>query len=303
MEAGTMKAMTGMMVVAAASTAAFGQLVVPPTKKPAETPEYVAPAQPPQQPPGGLTVTPGKAAPAAPAKAEVPADLKWESLVKLDEEGGLIALDRPEWYAALDVNPLIEEETKPRLAALIAERQRYFEPIVLDNLDLLMQIEEGGEGLQTHAMLSNVGRALAGDRAKSFTNELRNRGLLNPVQLAVHERIIKEYHAAEMGPMPTREGAGRGVTGSYERSILRQSSAEARYSWERMLLEGWERFDEVNGKASAFKGNGAAELKKKVGAAKSEREKVLALRGAAMALELDEHREFLRAVIGTRGAK
>lgn len=302
MEASTMKAMMSAMVVAAAATGALGQLVVPPTKKPAETPEYVPPPQAPQ-PPAGLTVAPGKVTPAAPAKAEVPADVKWESLVKRDENGELIPLDGPEWYAALDVNPLIEEEKKPQLAALIEERRRYFEPIVLDNLDLLMQIEEGGEGMQTHGMLANVGRALAGDRARSFTNELRNRGLMNPVQMAVHERIMKEYQAAEQGPSPKREGADRGVTGSYEKSILRQSSAEARYAWERLLLEGSERFDEVNGKASAFKGTDAAELKKKLGAAKSEREKVKVLRAAAMALELDEHREFLEAVIGTRGAK
>jgi len=294
----------------AAASSAFAQMVPPPSETPA--PEKSIPVTPPAPIP---TVSPMevKPMPVAPPKAKqapvVLPKLPYEAIVKKGPDGKVIRLSEPVEYAALKANPMVLPKEREQLADYLKQRQKSFEIIVADNLDLVEKIEGGifenipldEEARKKNLMeLVNVAKPLKPDAApKPIYLDLRDKQTFSREQAEFNRTISSEYYQAIIAEV-SDGGAARNIALAYKQYL-----DEPIYYHRLMKIEAAGKIDsllpalKLEGDASS-KANAAAAKAK---GAKSDAEKVAAIDELNQALTLDQRKALLKGVIESRVEK
>lgn len=222
---------------------AFAQVAPPPPKAPEKTPEYVPPAPtvPPAPPPAARRANPRPAGnpgdPRTLSGADPLPDIPYESLVKRDENGKIIRLNKPTDYAATEVNPVTKGPiSSAELIHFMHERQMQFEEIVIENLDLVVEIEGGffrdidWSDRANYAQVTQRIRPLA--PVVPFNKEAEARQIMTRIQSGFNSKISREYDMAltrEARSTMTAQTAGD--AGEVMNTIMRLSIAESLYAY------------------------------------------------------------------------
>lgn len=222
---------------------ASAQMVVPPPAQPTTAPEFVLAPEPPPpaaQPPRPVT----NPARARPVQEPLP-DLPYERLAQVDPATGKFKpLAKPAEWLAVEHNPMLTAEDMKKFEPAMARRREAYEILVMNNLPLLDQIENGlleridpgmkeefgGIVRTTKPLMSpNAPPALAGD--------FERLGLLTPVQANFSRKIANEYSTDLIaGP----ELVAQGKKGDPSRSmveIFKQRLEEPIYIYRQLRLE------------------------------------------------------------------
>lgn len=226
----------------ALSSLALAQLVLPPVAPPPESdPSFEMPPKPVAPP----TATPVNISKPKPVVVEVPADVKFDSLVERDAAGKLIPLAVPADWAALKNNTLLEDSQRPAIEKYLEERKSHLRTIVAQNLDLVEEIENGAlnklnaENLADRKngemqRVTNIARPLMPPKsAPDLAKDLTDKGLFTPVQGALHKKITKEYADALLKDANAADKSQTLV--NTLRSIFNQGLEETRTIHQEML--------------------------------------------------------------------
>lgn len=221
---------------------ALAQVAPPPPTAPEKTPEYVPPAptaQPPQRPAQRQPARPAQPAGAIGPGSPLP-DIPHESLVKVGDNGKIIRLTKPTEYAAVAVNPVTTGPiATAELAHFMHERQMQFEEIVIENLDLVLEIEDGffleidWSDRANYAQVTQRIRPLA--PASPFVKEAQARQIMTRIQGQFNAKIAREYEMAV-----TREARAAmspdnpESTGIVMDTIMRLSIGESLYAYDNL---------------------------------------------------------------------
>jgi hypothetical protein len=273
--------------------------VVPPPPSEAPAPEKQVAPIPPMPAPNVTPVTVPTRKTATPVKLP---DLPYKSLVVKGEDGKVQRLSEPAEYAALKHNPMLKPEEVENLRDYLAQRKAAFEPIVAANVDLVEQIEDGifetidVSKNENFAKLLNVGKPLKAPAApKPVYEDLRDKQILTPEQAEFNRKISSEYNQALIAELNADHR--RNLAMSYKQYL-----DEPLYYHRLMLIEAAPKADALTAKlglepAAASK---IAPLVEKAKAAKSDEEKLAAMRALSKELTLEQRKELLRAVIADR---
>lgn len=215
-------------MLAAVAAPAFAQVVVPPPADQATPDEFklkTPPPPPPPPPPRATPPAPRNSNRAKPPEIPLP-DLAYTSLVTKDASGKVTPITEPIDVAALKVNPMITDEERAAMADYLNERKAGFEKIVIDNLEILDQIENGlfeTTDWSSNESFSPVVRAIKPlmppNAPKPVTVELEQRQMLNIQQKAFNAKIAKEYRDAFAIPRPPAGAPAEDVKDHTRRSI------------------------------------------------------------------------------------
>ncbi|MEO1007619.1 MAG: hypothetical protein AAFX79_03575 [Planctomycetota bacterium] len=171
------------------------------------------------------------------------------TLVSRTYAGELERLSRHPAEAALDfVEP--PEATRPAIEAILAERRAVLDGLVIDRLDLLIKLGNGGGASDRREAIAELARAMAPLARKGALGD-RIRAELPPEAAAEHERLEQEYNEAALADRvrllsEERRGGERGLR-FRARAIERLVGlgAEVRSAYERTLLQRAQELDEL----------------------------------------------------------
>lgn len=144
---------------------------------------------------------PGEHPPAAPVPA-------FRSLRQRDADGHVIPLREPIEWAALRNNPLVTPDELARIEPELAARRRIFDRIVIENLDLAEQIDEGLfetidlTNNKAFTKLLDVSKPLRPEDMVPMSRALLKKGLLSKDQEGLNNKIAQEYRQAIMPEAP-----------------------------------------------------------------------------------------------------
>jgi len=244
-----------LLVAIVPCAAAYAQIVTPPpasiptpTEFELKTPPPTPPpmARPPLNPAANPAGNPAR--PTRPRPAEIPLpDLKFTSLVQKDASGKVIALTKPIDLSALAVNPMVNDEQRAKMADYLKERSATFEQIVVNNLEILDQIENGlleSTDWTDRASFGPVVQAtkpmMPSAAPKSLVLELESRQLIDIQQKAFNAKIAKEYRDAMTLARPGADAPKEVVREHSKRAIgsaYRESLDESMQTYRALLLE------------------------------------------------------------------
>jgi hypothetical protein len=278
--------------------AASAQVVTPPPGQAPNPADHIPKAPPPPPAPPPRPAPPPVTAKPVKPQVVLP-ELPYEKLLKLDDKGEPMPLAEAPDFAALKRNPMVKPEDLHRIEPYLKERRSTFERIVIDNLDLVEQIDDGlfesvdltdGKNFST---LLNTSKPLRDPATpKAVHQELQARGLLTPEQAAFNEKIAKEYMDARLPPEPRRKLAMMYKRGVEEplyvrRDLLLETSRVA----EKILPElGLDQTTLSRAQAKV----------KSASAAKTDAERLAAMEELSGILNLDQRKDLLRRVVQSR---
>lgn len=124
---------------AVGSAPALGQIVPPTPPQPAKPEPYVPPPPPP--PPQVRPTNPGRS-PGSATTYNVP-NLPYASMLKRAEDNKVVRLDGQLDIIALRHNPMVGDKTKARVEPLVREWVEKTDNLVIENLDLVLEIQDG----------------------------------------------------------------------------------------------------------------------------------------------------------------
>lgn len=199
------KTLIALLAATAIAAPAAGQVVSPPTSKPAPAEPYVPPAPPPSR----LATQPVDRAP--------PVD--YDPITPRDANGEIVPLDMPYEYVAMAHNPLITVEVFTKIAPVFYERRLRVEQLIIDNLGVMMAIEDGLIGSMRmndeEAMRAITGRVSAFTTHASGTpflsDDITRTGLVDRKIGIITQRIMQDHQKlvtmTAMGSPTTDDGA------------------------------------------------------------------------------------------------
>ena len=188
----------------ALSSAACAQIMVPPPEKTPGVDENIPKATPPAPRPPKAVATP------AVAQVVMPTDVNYDVLIEKDAAGKVKPLTRPIYIAALKGNTKLPPDFWEKAKPFLEERRATMEHVMINNLDLMDQIEDGvfertGFDQKQVASLLNTARPLMKPAAPDvLTKELKAKNLLDEVQYRVTEQIVRKYTLAA-NPVPAAD--------------------------------------------------------------------------------------------------
>lgn len=227
------------MLALAAPTSA--QVVTPPLEKPARTPSY-------QPQPPAPRVQP------RPRAAQAP-DVAFEPITRRDESGRIVPLEAPPEYVAMAHNPLIDLRTLARIAPGLYERRLEVERLVAENVDLLMQVEQGmiertRMADEDSLRESTAALAIFTDNpgvAPSLYNDLVMAGLLSPDLALLTQKILQQHQQEVTQSAMSDPVSGEGMTplDQMMHRVIRMSIAEFEYYFRRLMLDAADYFGQI----------------------------------------------------------
>lgn len=199
-------------LLAGLAAPAFAQVVTPPPAQEVTPDEFKlkepAPAPPPPPPRPAQPDRPTRSNRPKPVDIPLP-DLQYTSLVTKDAAGKVAPLDKPVDIAALKVNPMITDDERTAMAGYLKERTAAYEKVVVENLEILDQIENGllettdWSSRESFSPVVLATKPLMPPAApKALTVELEQRQMMNIQQKAFNAKIAKEYRDAIAIPRP-----------------------------------------------------------------------------------------------------
>jgi hypothetical protein len=295
------------MLVAAGLTAApvLAQVAVPPGPPVPKTPEWTPPPPPPMPAPGqgAQPVQPVHIEPEIPQK-------EWAKYLcePRDAEGKLPKLAWPRYWAAIKVNDEIATEKQAELEPFFQSRREIYERIAIDNADFIAKIDDGlieKLNVTDRDSLSGVTKqfkALAGQ--ETAVASLRKQNLLNNRQVKTSEKIVEARNKAEMEEAKKAAGEDKNLkAAALSRQMWVQASEEAMWARRGLLIEGAGRASAAADRAG-LSGDAleAVRSAEKAAAAASDDAKYDAMLAALRKMDIDQQREFLRAIVASRPA-
>jgi hypothetical protein len=162
----------------------------------------------------------------------VGANLPFKSLVERDAAGKVIPLGEPIEWAALRNNPLITPGDLARIEPELAARRRILDRIVIENLDLAEQIDEGLfekinlGGNKAFTKLIDTSKPFRPTDLLPMSRALVKKGLLSPDQESLNNKITQEYKLATLtrtppggNPQQKAEAARRSLALMYKQGM------------------------------------------------------------------------------------
>ena len=308
-------------LLAGAPGVAIAQIAPPPStpRTPEATPEQQNPVLPPAMRRPGATpdAVPETAADRArqqfntpPRGGEIP-DLPHEPIGKRDDAGNLIMIQDDPHYAALTVNPLLDEASLERFAGTVAARRARIEQGVIEHTSLIRQVLDGAIDRVDIARPDTLPTTMAIVRPfqemGSLTEDLRAEGYLTEQQWRFNWKIVGEYEQevrAEVmrlanenddpnGPAPMTK-VTRAVLGDYLRIPLE--------IYNELLVEGAGRLGDVMSAAAITDQDRsiAVNYTAQVRAASTDEARVEAMRNLTGAMSVEGHKALLEAIVATR---
>lgn len=290
--------------LAAISGSTLAQIAVPPGPAVPETPKWTPPPPPPPPPAQGDPSAPPVQA--VPVEDPLP-EKEWANyLAARDANGKLPALKWPRYWAAIKVNDLIPAEKQQELEPFFQERREIYEQIAIDNADTLARIDAGllsDLKANDRDSLGSVTKAIRPIAGKTTAlSALRENRLLTGVQLRSTEKIFDARKKAELEDMrKNAEGKEANAAGMTAHMLL-LASEEAMWARRALLIESTQRMSQVLDR-SGLSGTALDAAKKAeatIAAAKDDDAKHDAVFAVFKTLEVDQQREFLKAVVSSR---
>lgn len=283
----------------------MAQVAVPPGPAVAPTPAWTPPPPPPAPPRPGPNAAPVHIEPDPIPQKE------WAKYLcePRDAEGKLPKLEWPRYWAAVKVNDEIPEQKQAELEPFFEARKEIYERIAIDNADFLVKLDDGlieKLDVKNRDELSPVVKqikALAGQ--ETVISALRKQNMLNNRQVKTSEKIADARIKAEMEDAKKDAGDGKeDKAGALSKMMMRLSSEEALWARRWLLIEGAGRASEAADRAGL---SGAAldavkAAQKKAASASGDEAKYTIMLDALHAMDIDQQREFMRAIIATRPA-
>ncbi len=221
-------------LLAATAVPALAQVVTPPPADQGTPDEFKLKSPPPAPPP-----PPPRPAPPAPRNnrpkpVDIPLpDLTYKSLVTKDAAGKVTVLTEPVDIAALKVNPMVTDEERAKMADYLKERKAAFEKVVIENLEILDQIENGllettdWAARDSFSPVVQATKPLMPPNApKPLTVELEQRQMMNIQQKAFNAKVAKEYRDAVSIPRPPA-GAPDDEVKDHQRRVIASAMRDA----------------------------------------------------------------------------
>lgn len=184
----------------------------------------------------------------------VPDAARAPSLVRRDFSGELHRLDQhpaEAAYALVREHFTIEQASVDAIEAILAERRKLLDDLVIDRLDLLIKLSNGGTEQDRAQAVAELRRALAPEARKGPLGD-RVRAHLDVPAAETHERLEREYVDAATADRLEMLRAERGETG--ERGLRLRAraietlvglGAEVRSAYERTIVQQADRVDEL----------------------------------------------------------
>lgn len=280
--------------------------VLPPPPPPPTREEYVPP--PPR--PAPQPAQPRQSRPQAP-KFNVP-DLPYVSIVRKGEDGKVIRIDENLDFIAMKHNPMIGPATVEKIRPIVLDWYAKTEALVIDNLDIAMEVDEGlFERLnfrnEQDVMLANEAFKALFVVGPVSTHVLKNGGF-ERVQFDFTQKILGEYKTAMNLELAEKLSAEFGD----DRQAILQAGAGAMFSelcrdarecYRRLLLLTATHIDAL---LPLLEHDSAAHGKAKMLAsglksAKDNATKLEIMRELMRALEFDDQQALLQGAIEKRG--
>lgn len=176
------------------------------------------------------------------------------SLVQRDFAGALTRLERHPAEAALDhvFGPFsIDQSTQDAIEAILSERRKALDELVIDRLDLLVKLSNGGNEADRAESVRALRQALGPITRKGKLGD-RIRALLPEDAAREHERLENEYVQAtiedriQLLSAEQMSGSQRGLRMRAQAiEMLVGLGAEVRSAYERTLVQRGEELDEL----------------------------------------------------------
>lgn len=289
------------MAVVLMTGSASAQLVLPPTEAPKPSDPFKIPARPAS--PGPMVDRP-----APPKATETLPDLPFEKFW-LDGEGKLKTLTEPADYAAVRVNPMLDDAARAKIMPVLEERRARLEKSIVENLDLIEAVDGGlldrinlADRASDDMKLLNA--SIKALRLKPLTTDIKERGIASAQAMKFHDKIVTEYTKVLMDPNMKKQAdkeAKREAVGKIG-NMLKVAWDESTHAYHGLLNETVSRFGEVAGKAG-LAGEGLSALEKAFKGLPSDGGRIQAIKDAMGTLAMDQRRALLRATLETRPAK
>ncbi len=298
-----------LLVVSGLATSAMSQVATPP---PAEVPvpkEFIPAPPPPPAPAPAQRVTPPRPTRAQP---EPLPDIKYESLIKRDAQGVVQPLGEPAHFAALRVNPLVDQKIWSEIGDYLTERRRGFEQLVINHMDVIDQIENGlfdqidFNNPESFGPVVRVTKPLTPpDAPRSLTDELRRRGSLTQQQAAFNSKIVREYSLAYVGGTLPEDAPPEVKTAHAAQAVsylYRQTLEEPMFVYHDLLVETAGRLDQLGGMFESAEQKAAFNAAKaQLAKAGNKWERLGVMRELFSTLTVDQRKELLRKSLALRG--
>lgn len=236
-------ALTTPVVLFLAAAPTLAQVVTPPV-----TPPERAPAFNPQAP--ARTATAPRTAPRVTAP-----NVEFMPITEYDEDGKVVMLDVPSEYIALAHNPLIDLPAMVKLAPGLYERRQKVEKLVTDQIDLLLEIENGmieeARVADEDSLRTSAGRleVFTGNPTLSPTISgfLVTTGRLRPDLGMLTDKILQQHQqAVTADAMATAtDDAGATPMDHMIHRLLRLSIEEYEFYFRRLMLDTADYFDAI----------------------------------------------------------
>jgi hypothetical protein len=291
----------------ASAGAASAQVATPPPKANPETPAFTVPEPGPapvRATPQPTRVTPDPLAESN-QRGEVP-PVPYKKIAILGADGKIVRFEVPLDYEALRNNPLYGESNLPRVMPMLVGRRYRMESVVIDNLDFVLQVENGllddMSVADTKKMKQIVDTVTPLVPPKSITQEMFDRGLLSPVQQRFNQKLLGEYQNDIMAEF-TAADPNTGL-GEFMKYLMNESLKESMIAYEGLLAESTWRMNEVLEASGLASTPEAAKLSDISGSPEQGPEAVKtnaqSVRDAWKSWDLSQKQAFLRAVQETR---
>lgn len=183
---------------------ASAQIAPPPTQAPdptpvAETPAVPPPVNNPQRPQPQQQTAEERARQTLrrdPSSVELP-PLPYDSLVSRDTDGRVVRLEENAHFAALAVNPMLDDSSMERALGVIAARRDKVERRVAEHVDLIQQVLGGAIDRVDIARPDSIRDVISVVRPFQelghLSDDLKDQGILNEQQWAFNWKIAQEY--------------------------------------------------------------------------------------------------------------
>ncbi len=300
------------LVIGPASVATAQLAPPPPDAEP--KPEYVAPARPERNPTPAPSERPNPRPQTERQGGTLP-DLPhaplWCPIASIpaceDYDGPVAVYDRSIHIMALERNPTTTPGQVGDFQSMIATRRRDLEPKIIDNLDTMMDVEQG---LIDQVSLVDVdGMRQIAERIEPLvvqpylTASLRQKGVLSRVQADWNDKLIREYQD-RLGQQWSREQPDR-ANDLILQYIFKDSVAEAEEALRAMLLEIALRPDEILDTVQipsdpAEQMRAAKVSLDELQSQGRRQQKIEEIRLAWRTLAVEDRKKLLRAVLETR---
>ncbi len=296
------------VLVAGVFVSATAAQILPPPSAPAERKEYVPPPPPPPRPPVEATRRP--TTPQAP-KFNVP-DLAYVPIVKKDDEGKVIRIDKDIDFVAMKHNPMIGPATVEKIRPAVKEWIEKTEALVLDNVDIVMEVDTG---LFDRLDFSNEQDVmLANEAFKALfvigpvSTYLIKAEAWERVQFDFNQKILQEYKQAVNMELAEYLAAKHGD----DRKAIMQEGAKHLFTdlcrdalecYRRLLLLGATHIEAVAPAVAANLAGGESmeSFVAAVKAAKTDADRLEAMRKLMKAMDFDGQQGLLMHAIEKRG--